>query len=77
MTMSSIGGAGVPLKEDEQVPELEISLAEAKFLYTLLAAPSCQSRDCALGLRKKIEDRLYSVLSIDEMDHLNSGCKDT
>jgi hypothetical protein len=63
------------MKDDERVRALDLSLAETKALYLLLSAleeASCAACD---SIKAKLEERLYDILTLEEMEALTKTGK--
>lgn len=63
--------------DDDSIMPVEITLAEAKAMYTLVSALPDGSERCVLsGLLRKLEETLYGVLSLEEMADLSAERKE-
>lgn len=59
------------MREDEAVRALDITLAEAKALYAVLSAEEASTAESCASVRAKLEERLYDVLTLEEMEALS------
>jgi hypothetical protein len=55
------------MRDDELLRALDITLAEAKELYSVLSAAEGASMDSCASIKAKLEERLYDVLTLEEM----------
>ncbi len=58
------------MKDDEFLASLEITLGEAKAAYALLGAREGPASEACASFRAKLEERLYEVLSLEDMELL-------
>ncbi len=61
------------MNDNEMLPDLSLSLAEGKYLFKLLCEQNEIAEDHPMTIRKKLEDRLYAVLCLEDMASLNPG----
>jgi len=59
------------MRDDEPLPALVISLAEAKELYAALSAAEGREMESCASIKAKLEERLYEVLTLEEMEALS------
>jgi DNA-binding transcriptional MerR regulator len=63
------------MRDDESVRALDITLAETKALYSLLSASEESSCDACDSIKAKLEERLYDILTLEEMEALTKTGK--